>query len=122
MDALVQSEFKPMWVEYAEELPILGASAFFNRKPDNVYNMMKVFYGTKYIAWKHEAELRLLSRIGDIAYDLPGRITEVILGEKVSESDSRSVLSVIQGRSGTKVLKLMREPGTWKYRAYGDSI
>jgi hypothetical protein len=122
VDELVKSDFIPLWVEYADELPVLGASAFFDRQHTNVMDMLKVFYATKYIAWKHEAEFRLVSKIGDLAFDLPGRITEVILGEKINDSDARSVLNAVQGRPGTKLLKMMREPGTWKYRAYGDSI
>jgi len=122
VDELVQSDFIPMWVEYAEELPVLGASAFFDRQPANVMEMLKVFYATKYIAWKHEAEFRLVSKIGDVALDLPGRIVEVILGEKVSDEDARSAFAAVQGRTGIRFMKMMREPGTWKYRAYGESI
>jgi len=121
-DRLVESEFIPIWVEYAAELPVLGASAFFDRKPDDVMSMIKAFYGTKYIAWKHEAEFRLISTKGDAIYDLPGRITEVILGEKVRESDTRNVLSCIAKGSGTKVLKMSRKPGTWNYLAYGETM
>jgi len=122
VDELARSDFIPLWVKYADELPVLGASAFFERQPANVMDMLKVFYATKYSAWKYEAEFRLVSKRGDLALDLPGRITEVILGEKVSDTDARNALAAIQERTGTKFLKMMREPGTWKYRAYGSSI
>jgi hypothetical protein len=122
VDELVRSDFIPLWVQYAEELPVLDASAFFNRDGANVMEMLKVFYATKYIAWKYEAEFRLVSKRGDVALDLPGRIVEVILGEKVSDADAQRAHAAVQGRTGTKFLKMMREPGTWKYRAYGDRI
>jgi hypothetical protein len=122
VDELVQSDFIPLWVEYSEELPLLGASVFFDRQPANVMEMLKIFYATKHVAWKHEAEFRLVSKGGDILLNVPGRITEVILGEKVSNGDAQSVLAAIKGRTGAKFLKMMREPGTWKYRAYGDCI
>jgi hypothetical protein len=85
-------------------------------------DMLKIFCATKHIAWKHEAEFRLVSKKGDVALDLPGRIIEVILGEKVSDANARSAHAADQGRTGTRFLKMMREPGTWRYRAYGDSI
>lgn len=122
VDELVQSDFIPLWVEYSEELPLLDASVFFDRRPSNVMEMLKIFYATKHVAWKHEAEFRLVSKSGDSALNVPGRITEVILGEKVSNLDTQSVLAAIQERTGTELLKMIREPGTWKYRAYGNRI
>lgn len=123
VDELVESDFIPLWVEYSEELPVLGAAVFFDRQPANVMEMLRIFYATKHVAWKHEAEFRLVfPRSGDIALNVPGRITEVILGEKVSNTDAQGALAAIKGQAGTKFLKMMREPGTWKYRAYGDRI
>ena len=122
VDELMNSECIPLWVEYAEELPVFGASSFFDRNPNNVMEMLKHFYATKHIAWKHEAEFRLVSKKGDVALDIPGRIVEVILGEKVSGADAQTVYAAIQKKKGVKFLKMMREPGTWRYRAYGASI
>jgi hypothetical protein len=103
-------------------LPILDASRFFDRDPENVMEMLKVFYATKHTAWKHEAEFRLVSKKGDSAFNLPGKITEVILGEKVTSTDAKRVLDAVRGRGAINFLKMMREPGTWKYRAYGSTI
>jgi hypothetical protein len=119
---LSNSELIPLAVEYADELPVLNAAKFFDGTPENVMDMLRVFYGTKYKAWSHESELRLVSLRGDVALELPGRITEVILGEKVEAAAASEVLDAIRGRSGTRILKMMREPGTWKYRAYGITI
>lgn len=122
VDELVQSDFIPLWVDYREELPLLSPAVFFDRQPAVVMDMLKIFYATKHVSWKHEAEFRLVSKTGDVALNVPGRITEVILGEKVSDTDAQSVFTAIKRRAGTKLLKMMREPGTWKYRAYGDRI
>jgi len=66
-------------------------------------DMLKIFYATKHVSWKHEAEFRLVSKTGDIALNVSGRFTEVILGEKVSDTDAQSVLAAIKGRAGTKL-------------------
>lgn len=121
-DELVRSDFIPLWVDYKEELPLLSPADFFDRQHAAVMDMLQTFYATKHVSWKHEAEFRLVSKTGDIALNVPGRITEVILGEKVSDTDAQSVLAAINGRAGMKFLKMMREPGTWKYLAYGDRI
>jgi len=59
---------------------------------------------------------------GDVAIEVPGTITKVILGEKASDEDAQKVYDAIKGQRGTKLLKMMREPGTWKYRSYGDTV
>jgi hypothetical protein len=63
-----------------------------------------------------------LSKKGDVALNVPGRITEVIIEEKLSDSNAKNVFNAIQDQTGTKLLKMMREPGTWKYRAYGSNV
>ena len=122
VDDLVNSDFIPLWVDYADELPVLDASQFFDHGQQNVMDMLKLFYCTKHTAWSHEAELRLIARRGDVLLELPGTITEVILGEKTDQPAAQQVLDAIHDRSAITFSKMMREPGTWKYRAYGQRI
>ncbi|NIP39446.1 MAG: hypothetical protein GWM89_10435 [Candidatus Dadabacteria bacterium] len=49
--------------------------------------MIKIFYGTKYNAWSHEKEFRILAGSKHAALEIPAQITEVILGEKIDESN-----------------------------------
>jgi hypothetical protein len=122
IDALVESDFIPFWVDYADELPVLDPGRFFDGDHASVMDMLKIFHGANNTAWKHEAEFKLVSKKGDLALDLPGRINEVILGEKITTSDVQKVLAALEGRDGAKFFKMIREPGTRKYRAYGISI
>jgi hypothetical protein len=84
-------------------------------------DMLKAFYATKHTVWKHEAEFRLISREKDRAYDLPCEISQVILGEKAKDAEARQVLEAVKRLAPSKKLRMMREPGTWNYRAYGSS-
>ncbi|PQO42435.1 DUF2971 domain-containing protein [Blastopirellula marina] len=118
IDKLVESDLIPLWVDYREELPVLCPDEFFERERAATLNMIKIFYATKHLCWKHEAELRLVSRIGDVALEIPGKITEVILGEKASDTDLKRVFAVIKEQSDTQFRRMMREPGTWNYRAF----
>jgi Protein of unknown function (DUF2971) len=120
VDELVKSVFIPLWVEYADALPVLDASQFFSRDQENVMDMLKVFCATKHTAWMHEAECRLVSMEGDRAFKLPGRISEVILGEKIDVGAVNRIADALKGQDGIKLLKMMREPGTWNYRAYNN--
>jgi hypothetical protein len=121
-DNLSKSELLPLRVEYADELPVLAPLAFFDRAEENTMDMLKLFYGTKHTAWSHEAEFRLLSRHGDVELELPARITEVILGEKTDSTTAGKVLEAVRGRSEIRILKMMREPGTWNYRPYQIAV
>jgi hypothetical protein len=121
-DDLSNSELLPLRVEYAEELPVLAPSKFFDRVAENSMDMLKLFYGTKHTAWSHEAEFRLVSRHGDAELELPARITEVILGEKTESAAAGLVLEAVRGRSETQILKMTREPGTWNYRPYRIAV
>jgi hypothetical protein len=105
-------------VKYAEELPLLDPAKFFDRAGKNTLEMLQTFYGTKHEAWSHEAEFRLLSRRGEVSLTIPGQITEVILGEKIERGAVEQVVAAVEPGSRTKLLKMMREPGTWRYRAY----
>jgi hypothetical protein len=57
--------------------------------------MLRLFYATKHKAWSHEAEMRLVAQRGDVAFQVPGRITEVILGEKTDGNAGQKVLDVM---------------------------
>ncbi|MDI4232504.1 DUF2971 domain-containing protein [Bradyrhizobium sp. Arg237L] len=86
----------PIWVKYAEELPLLDPAKFFDRTGKNRLEMLKTFYGTKHEAWFHEAEFRLLSRRGEISLTIPGQITEVILGEKIERGAVEQVVAAVE--------------------------
>lgn len=63
-----------------------------------------------------------MSLRGDAAIELPARITKVILGEEAGADSADKVHEAPKGKPGTKFLKMMREPGMWNYRAYGDKL
>lgn len=123
VDDLVNSDFVPLWVRYSEELPRVDAGRFFDPKRENVLEMLTLFYATKHLAWEYEREFRLISMQGDVALNVPGRISSVILGEKAEEADASRVHEILVGLDdGIEFCRMMRDPGTWNYRAYGCAV
>jgi hypothetical protein len=118
VDELAESDFLPLWVQYLEELPQLSPGEFFDVRKANLMDLLKLFYGTKHTSWSHEQEFRLVSRQGNVGLPVPGKITEVVLGEKVDADRARAAIAVIREATSARILKMMREPGTWRYRPF----
>jgi hypothetical protein len=80
--------------------------------------MLRLFYGTKHVSWRHEHEFRLLAPQSNVLYDVPGHITDVILGEKMTADCIGAVLEALRDSPNIRVSKMMRHPGSWRYQRY----
>ena len=77
-------------VKYKEDIPQYTLHDIFIKKNATVFDLLI----TKHIGWKYEKEYRIILDKGNIAYDLPGKITSVIFGLKTTSKDIEEVKKI----------------------------
>lgn len=118
-EQLLHSPMMPLSVRYVDTPPVVDVDDFFDRQHDpdgeKWYRMMVAFYATKHSSWKYEEEFRLFSPHGNRTYPVPGRISEIILGDRTPTEAAKRLVELASGMPGVRLYKLIRKHTEWGF-------
>jgi len=80
-------------VRYSDTIPKLSAVDFSVPKREETFDILWL---TKSSHWAYEKEWRVMMSEGDKNYAMPSKITSIIFGAKMPESDRRKITEVLR--------------------------
>ena len=107
----------PVLVTYSDSLPTVLPGQYYDEDPQNVFGMVMEQFATKSSDWAYESEVRFFSKEADSLQPIPGKITDIIFGEKMPGKDTIKVIEAARTiKNEVSFYKIARNVESWGYR------